>query len=178
VLDRRAFDLLPGRRRGVPALVLAVALLTACSDEPAPAAEPDAAETPPPSAGQQIEQKVQAELDGVPLELEVADEPRERGIGLMGRTEVPPGTGMVFLFDQPSTSPFYMFDVPVPLVAAFVREGVVVGVEQMAPCAEADPAACPLYGPDEPYDTVVETAPETLPGLQVGARLEPASPGG
>lgn len=121
--------------------------------------------------GQRIEQTVAAELGGVPLELEVADEPRERAVGLMGRTEVPDGTGMVFLFDEPVTSSFYMFQVPVPLLAVFVREGLVVGVEAMEPCAEQDPADCPLYGPDEAYDTVVETAPETLPDVEVGDAL-------
>ncbi|HWG94840.1 MAG TPA: hypothetical protein VNU66_11500, partial [Mycobacteriales bacterium] len=73
------------------------------------------------------------------------------------------------------TSSFYMFQVPVPLVAVFVREGVVVGVEQMVPCTEPQPQACPLYGPDEPFDTVVETAPETLPDVAVSDRLELAA---
>jgi uncharacterized membrane protein (UPF0127 family) len=67
---------------------------------------------------------------------------------------------------------FYMFDVPVPLTAVFLRDDVVVHVAQMEPCPEADPARCPLYGPDgEPFDTVVETAPETLPDVEVGDRL-------
>jgi uncharacterized membrane protein (UPF0127 family) len=78
---------------------------------------------------------------------------------------------MLFVFEQQVSSSFYMFQVPVPLVAVFVREGVVVGVEQMAPCAEAEPSACPLYGPEEPYDTVVETAPETLPDVAPGDAL-------
>jgi uncharacterized membrane protein (UPF0127 family) len=154
-------------RRLAPLLLL---LLTACSDGQE-AAAPAAPASASPSAGQRIAEVVEAELGGVPLRLEVADEPAERAVGLMGRTEVPEGTGMVFLFDAPTTSSFYMFQVPVPLVAVFVREGVVVGVEQMAPCEEAEPQACPLYGPDEPYDTVVETAPGTLPDVAVGDRL-------
>lgn len=159
-----------------PFLSLAAALclaLTGCTDDAAapPSAEPFAVQ-PSDDVAQSIDEVVQAALGGVELELEVADEPQERATGLMGRTEIPPGTGMVFLFDEPVTSSFYMFQVPVPLTAAFVRDGVVVGIEQMAPCSERDPAACPLYGPDEAYDTVVETAPETLAGLQVGARLE------
>lgn len=157
-------------------LSLAAALLlalTGCADDDAapPSAEPSAAR-PSEGVAQSIEEKVRATLGGVELELEVADEPQERATGLMGRTEVPPGTGMVFLFDEPVTSSFYMFQVPVPLTAAFVRDGVVVGIEQMAPCTEREPSACPLYGPDGSYDTVVETAPATLAGLETGARLE------
>jgi uncharacterized protein len=161
---------------------VAVLLLAGCggADDVDAARAPSAASsavatsepTAGPTVGQRIEQTVQAELGGVPLVLEVADEPQERAVGLMGRTEVPDGTGMVFLFDAQVTSSFYMFQVPVPLLAVFVRDGVVVGVERMEPCAETDPGACPLYGPDEPYDTVVETAPETLPDVAPGDRLE------
>jgi uncharacterized membrane protein (UPF0127 family) len=158
-------------RRPCVAAVLSAALLTGCTADDA---EPSAAPAPSPSVsvGQRIEQTVGATLDGVALELEVADEPQERSVGLMGRTDVPPGTGMVFVFDEPVSTSFYMFRVPVPLVAVFVRDGVVVGVERMEPCAEDDPDACPLYGPDAPYDTVVETAPETLPDVRAGDRLE------
>lgn len=159
--------------RRLSALLAVVVATSACSSGGSagtPAGTPQA--EPSPTIGQQIEQTVQADLAGVALELEVADEPQERAVGLMGRTEIPAGTGMVFLFDEQSTSGFYMFQVPVPLVAVFVRDGVVVGVEQMPPCPEPEPGDCPTYGPDEPYDTVVETAPETLADVVEGDRLE------
>jgi len=38
----------------------------------------------------------------------------------------------------------------------------------MPPCELDEPQDCPTYGPDEPFDTVVETAPETLPDVRVG----------
>jgi len=117
-------------------------------------------------------ERVPAVLDGVRLLLEVADEPAERAVGLMRRTSVPPGTGMVFLYDEPSEGRFYMFDVPVPLRAVFVRDGAVVSTVVMPPCGLDDPAACPTYGADGPYDTVVETAPETLPDVQPGDAFE------
>lgn len=157
------------------AVAVLVALLAACSSGDVDReVQPSASAVPglSPGVGQRLEQTVRAELAGVPLVLEVADEPQERAVGLMGRTEVPDRTGMIFLFDEPVSSSFYMFQVPVPLLAVFVRDDVVVGVERMEPCAEPVPGDCPLYGPDEPYDTVVETAPETLPSVQVGDRLE------
>ena len=113
-----------------------------------------------------------AVLDGVELVLEVADDRTERAVGLMRRTSVPPGTGMVFLYDEPSTGRFYMYDVPVPLRAVFVADGRVVSTVVMPPCREAQPGDCPTYGADAPYDTVVETAPETLPDVQPGDVLE------
>lgn len=155
--------------------LFAVLAVSACSSGADPAAGAPA--QAPPAAGQRIEQTTRAVLGGVELELEVADEPHERATGLMGRTEVPDGTGMVFLFDEPVSTSFYMFQVPVPLVAAFVRDGTVVEVLEMEPCAEPEPGDCPVYGPDEAFDVVVETAPETLAGLEPGARLEPARPG-
>lgn len=169
--------MLTHRTAGV--LCVVATLLAGCSssggEEPtAPSAEPSVAA---PDVGQRIQEKADAVLGGVELTLEVADEGPERAVGLMGRTEVPDGTGMVFLFDEPVSSSFYMFQVPIPLRATFVRDGTVVGVVDMAPCEETDPNACPLYGPDEPYDVVVETAPEGLPDVEVGDRLEPARPG-
>lgn len=137
------------------ALVLVTLLLVGCSE---PAEEP-------------ADERLRATLDGVELLLEVADEPEERAVGLMRRESVPPGTGMVFRYDEPVESRFYMYDVPIPLRAVFVRDGRVLASLLMPPCTEPAPADCPTYGPDEPFDTVVETAPETLPDVQPGDRL-------
>ena len=136
--------------------VAALLLLVGCSsDEPEPAAD----------------DRVRATLDGVELLLEVADDPEERAVGLMRRTSVPAGTGMVFLYDEPVEARFYMYDVPVPLRAVFVRDGRAVLSVLMPPCENERPQDCPTYGPDEPFDTVVETAPQTLPDVQPGDRL-------
>lgn len=146
-----------------PAALLALVLLTGCgSDAPAvDDAEPQA-----------VDERVTAVLGGVALELEVADEPAERAVGLMRRTSVPAGTGMVFLFDEAVASRFYMYDVPIPLKAVFIRAGAVVSSVVMPPCEEGEPAVCPTYGADGPFDTVVETAPATLPDVQPGDRFE------
>jgi uncharacterized membrane protein (UPF0127 family) len=116
--------------------------------------------------------RVTGVLDGVELSLEVADDVAERAVGLMRRESVPPGTGMVFLHDGLSTGRYYMYDVPVPLRAVFVREGRVVSTVVMPPCEEDAAADCPTYGAEGPYDTVVETAPETLPDVEPGDVFE------
>ena len=154
-------------------LLLAGALvLTGCSSSSAgTAAAPPSAAPPSPTASVGDE-RVRAVLDGVELELEVADTPQERAVGLMRRQSVPPGTGMVFRYDEPSEGRYYMFQVPIPLRAVFVRDGRVVSTVVMPPCGLDDPSACPTYGADGPYDTVVETAPETLPDVQPGDAFE------
>ena len=140
---------------------LAGVLLAGCYD--APAERPIAAAE---------DERVEAVLDGVELRLEVADDASERAVGLMRRDAVPPGTGMLFLYDEPSQGRYLMHDVRVPLRAVFVREGRVVSTVLMPPCEQPDPAACPTYGAAGPYDTVVETAPETLPDVQPGDAFE------
>jgi uncharacterized protein len=155
------------------ALLLAAALsLAGCSSsagQPADEAAASAAMTPAPTPAQE---RVEGVLDGVRLELEVADTRQERAVGLMRRESVPPGTGMVFLYDEPSTGRFWMFDVPVPLRAVFVRDGRVVSTVVMPPCESDVASQCPTYGADGPYDTVVETAPETLPDVAPGDVFE------
>ncbi len=142
------------------------------------AAAPDPSGSPSPASGpagtspSAAPERVRAVLDGVELSLEVADDPQERAVGLMRRTSVPAGTGMVFRYDELSNGRYYMFQVPVPLRAVFVRDGRVVSTALMPPCEEPVPEDCPTYGADGPYDTVVETAPETLPDVQPGDVLE------
>jgi uncharacterized membrane protein (UPF0127 family) len=145
-----------------PLVLLAALALSGCPG--GSGAQPQTA--PPPNG------RARAVLDGVELELEVADDGAERSVGLQRRASVPPGTGMVFLYDQPVTGRYWMYDVQVPLRAVFVRDGRVVSTVLMPPCESEVAQSCPTYGPDEPYDTVVETAPETLPDVQPGDLLE------
>lgn len=153
-------------RRWLPAVLLVVAGAAGCGGPAdAPETAPDPAPDPAPDA------RVVGVLDGTELRLEVADTLQERATGLMGRASVPAGTGMVFRFDQPSEGRFYMFQVPIPLRATFIREGRVVSTVVMPPCPLDDPQACPTYGADGPFDTVVETDPEHQPRPEPGDRF-------
>ena len=151
------------RRHTVVPTLLAVLTCSACSSA---GGSPDrtAAEALP-------DGRLLVQAGPAQVRAEVADDPEERAVGLMRRTEVPPGTGMVFLYDAPSTGGYYMYDVPVPLTAVFGRDGRVVGVVPMPPCQERRPQACPTYGPGTSYDTVLEAAPETLREVAVGDPL-------
>src|SRR6266508_1954620 len=99
---------------------------------------------------------------------------RERG--LSNRAELPPGTGMAFLFRGDTQIPFWMKDTLVPLQIAFVGgDGRVVGVFEMPPCG-ADP--CPTYAPTRPYRYAVELRSDgfTAAGIHAGDRVVPQDP--
>jgi uncharacterized protein len=112
----------------------------------------------------------------VPVRLEVAADPATRTRGLMGRREVPEGTGMVFLYPTDVAESYWMKNTLVPLSIAFVAaDGRVVSVAEMTPCT-ADP--CPSYAPAGPYRYAVELAAGAFDaaGVGAGARVVPVDP--
>jgi uncharacterized protein len=143
------------------------------ADPPAGAAPTTAAGGGRPTAEYRLEP-----LDGpaVTVRLEVAADPAARARGLMGRREVPEGTGMVFLYPEDVAEAFWMKDTLVPLSIAFVAaDGRVVSVAEMTPC-EADP--CPSYAPAGPYRYAVELTAGAFPaaGVGKGAKVVPIDP--
>jgi uncharacterized membrane protein (UPF0127 family) len=90
----------------------------------------------------------------VSLEVQVADTPVERRTGLMGRESLSPYDGMVFVWEEPLVTTFWMKDTLIPLSIAFWDEGGrIISILDMDPCTQ-DP--CPSYGPDEPFVGAVE----------------------
>jgi hypothetical protein len=95
--------------------------------------------------------------DAPTLAVEVADSAQERATGLSDRDDVPEGTGMAFVWAEPTRVGFWMQDTLVPLSIVWVRDGDVVDVAEMQPCPTG--ADCPLYLPSDPdalFDLVVE----------------------
>jgi uncharacterized protein len=110
------------------------------------------------------------------VRLEVAADPAARARGLMGRTSVPRGTGMVFLYPEDVAEAYWMKNTLVPLSIAFVAaDGQVVSVAEMTPCT-ADP--CPSYAPAGPYRYAVELAAGSFgeAGIGPGAKVVPVDP--
>ena len=150
------------------------------SDNPTMEDAPEAGAAPSTAAGggrPTAEYRLEP-LDGpaVTVRLEIAADPAARARGLMGRREVPEGTGMVFLYPEDVAEAFWMKNTLVPLSIAFVAaDGRVVSVAEMTPC-EADP--CPTYAPAGPYRYAVELTAGALPaaGVGKGAKVVPTDP--
>ena len=66
---------------------------------------------------------------------EVAASSAQRSQGLMCRGDVPHGSGMLFLFDQPRSGGFWMFNTYVPLDILYIDgSGAVIWHDTMEPC--------------------------------------------
>jgi len=147
--------------RPLPLAALLVAGLLACSASPAPqdgggSATGASRETRP---TQRIEERVPVTLpDGTVVSAEIADDPREIRIGMMGRQEVPEGEGMLFVFPEPGHRSFWMKNCLVSLdivwLAGTPEGGRVIHVEASAPPCEKDP--CPSYMPGRRAHYVLE----------------------
>jgi uncharacterized membrane protein (UPF0127 family) len=68
------------------------------------------------------------------LDIQVALTPEQHQIGLMHRSEMPQGEGMLFVFQNPGKQCFWMKNTLLPLTAAFVADdGTIVNLEDMKP---------------------------------------------
>lgn len=109
---------------------------------------------------------------GQSLVLEVARTLDERARGLMGRPEVPPGTGMWFGFDEPARHSFWMKNCLTALDILWLDErGTIVHVAERVPPCTVDP--CPDYEPPVPASQVIELGAGEARrlGLAPGARV-------
>lgn len=76
-------------------------------------------------------------LGSATVEAEVADRAPQRNIGLMGRTELPDGRGMLFVFPQPQPMAFWMRNTLVPLSIAYINgAGVIREIHDLQPLDE------------------------------------------
>ena len=75
------------------------------------------------------------------LDVQVAQTPHERQIGLMFRKEMPQHEGMLFVFEQPAPQCFWMRNTLIPLTAAFLADdGTIVNLADMKP--QSDDSHC------------------------------------
>jgi uncharacterized membrane protein (UPF0127 family) len=87
----------------------------------------------------------------VVLAVEVADEPEERSVGLMGRESLEENAGMIFTWPEDAQSGFYMRNTTIPLSIAFIgRDGVIIDIQDMQPLDET------LHYAPAPYAYAVE----------------------
>ena len=102
------------------------------------------------------------------MDVQVAQTPDQRSIGLMFRSEMPQHEGMLFVFEQPATQCFWMKNTLLPLTAAFVADdGTIVNLADMKP--QSTDSHCS----EKPVRFVLEMHQGwfTKKGLKAGSRL-------
>ena len=122
-------------------------------------------------AGACAENRVDIRSDAgvVRFVVEIADDPAERSRGLMHRTELAEGAGMLFLFDRAERQAFWMKNTPLPLDIIFVdARGVVDSI-----AAETTPFSERSLPSDGPALAVLEINGGLAEryGIGVGAEL-------
>lgn len=71
------------------------------------------------------------------MDVQLAQTPQERQIGLMFRRDMPQHEGMLFVFEQAATQCFWMRNTLIALTAAFVADdGTIVNLADMKPLTE------------------------------------------
>lgn len=123
------------------------------------------------------ERVVVIERDGEELTrftAEIADTPEAQQIGLMGRTELAPDRGMLFVWEPPTIIAMWMKDTLIPLDFLYVRPGgVIVAIGHDVPPCPPETVRCPAYAAPEPVSHVLEIAGGRAKelGLRPGDRL-------
>jgi len=81
--------------------------------------------------------------------VEIADDPAERARGLMHRRELARDAGMLFVYDRPQETAFWMKNTPLPLDILFADEhGVIISIaRRTTPFSTRDiPSGGPVLG--------------------------------
>ncbi|WP_378944345.1 DUF192 domain-containing protein [Paracoccus sp. R86501] len=85
------------------------------------------------------------------FDIEVVDTPESRAQGLMYRKDVPPGTGMLFIYEQPQRVSFWMRNTLVPLDMVFLdASGVIRHIHPNARPLDETPVPGALIGDPHP----------------------------
>jgi len=104
--------------------------------------------------GQMLPVSAQVQIGDQLIQLEVARTVEQQSMGLMYRSSLDANHGMLFPFSPPRPVSFWMKNVVIDLDMVFLRNGQVVSVSGNVPPCKAEP--CPVYGPKDPIDQVIE----------------------
>lgn len=111
----------------------------------------------PVDAKMRIDQLAIVAADGrkVPFDVEVAQDPKEKSLGLMFRTELADNQGMLFPYDEARELSMWMHNTYIPLDIVFIRsDGVIHRIEE-----RAEPLSDRVISSGGPVSAVLE-----LPG--------------
>lgn len=95
--------------------------------------------------------------DGSTVHVELATTNAEREYGLMGRTTLPQGRGMLFVHDQPGQYPYWMYHCKIGLDIVWMDQShKVVEMSPDTPPCKGKANSCPNYGGHETSIYVLE----------------------
>lgn len=113
------------------------------------------------------------ELQGQRYQVEIADDNKERALGLMFRDVMDEGNGMLFIHDRQMPLAYWMKNTRIPLdILYFDRDRKLVSQQRdVPPCSLGD--RCPPYPSDAPALYVLElnAGQAARLGLKDGAEL-------
>lgn len=113
--------------------------------------------------------------DGFTVHVELATTPAEQAYGLMGRTRLPEGRGMLFLHDGMSPHSYWMYHCKIGLDIVWMDTGHrIVEMSPNTPPCRGKASTCPSYGGKEPSQFVLELPVGAIQRhhLAVGERVE------
>lgn len=103
------------------------------------------------------------------IDVEIAETPQEKSLGLMFRTELPDGRGMLFPYGAPQDVTMWMRNTYIPLDMVFIRgDGVVYRIER-----RTEPMSERIISSQGPVTAVLEIAGGAADrmGLKPGDRV-------
>ncbi len=90
------------------------------------------------------------------INVEIADTPEKRRRGLSGREYLAPNTGMLFTFQKEDKHTFWMKEMHFPLDVLWIREGIVVAIEQNISPPKTLYETPQTFASPKPVDMVLE----------------------
>jgi uncharacterized protein len=93
----------------------------------------------------------EATINGQTFKVEVAEDEKEKQIGLSEKEELSEDRGMVFLFDRPDRYSFWMKNMKFPIDIIYINGDRVTTIIH-----DARPGQDDIFQPDEPSDKVLE----------------------
>ncbi|MBV8630933.1 MAG: DUF192 domain-containing protein [Silvibacterium sp.] len=95
--------------------------------------------------------------DGSTVHVELAKTEAERNFGLMERTSLPQGRGMLFIHDQPGNYSYWMYDCRIGLDIIWMDQSHrIVEMSPKTPPCKGKSNTCPSYGGKETSVYVLE----------------------
>lgn len=100
--------------------------------------------------------KGEVTINGRTFQVDIADTPEKREIGLSKKKSLSKNGGMLFLFDQSDYHSFWMKEMQFPIDIIYINNNKIVSVYENVQPPKDENAPLPLYKPTVPSDRVLE----------------------